>query len=87
MQAIENIRTGAGHYRVVPLSAEHADDAGMLERVLQGQPNVTRDPRRDGFYWVDVDRNRFYVNVHDATETIYLVTIEGERLVRSEATT
>lgn len=79
----------ARDYRVIPLSADHLDDAAMLGGILRDRPAVVADPKRDGFYWVEMDRCRFYVNVHDATRTVYLISVENcassEPLVHSEA--
>jgi hypothetical protein len=64
-------------YRIVPLASNQVDDAAMLRGLLREEPNATPDPKRRGFYWVEEGCNRYYVNVHDALETIYLVNVEG----------
>ena len=67
--------TEARNYRVVPLREHHLDDAAMLAAILQDQPEAVVDPKRNGFFWIDGGRSRFYVNVYHGTRTVYLVSV------------
>ena len=75
IQQAEHPLTRAKNYRVVPLRDRHLDDAAMLGAILRDEPESVGDPKRKGFYWIHGDRSRFYVNVHEDTHTVYLVTV------------
>jgi len=65
----------ASDYRVVSLASGYTREAAVLNDVLRDRHETVPDPKRQGFYWVEGGRNRFYVNVHDRTRTIYLVAV------------
>jgi hypothetical protein len=76
IQQIEDGMKKASGYKVVSLQERHLDDAVMLEAILHEGPHSVPDPRRRDFFWVDGNQNtRFYVNVHDRTRTVYLITV------------
>jgi hypothetical protein len=87
-QSIKNV-IEANEYRVVPLAARHTDDAVMLKEILRNPAQASADPKRDGFYWVEGEGYRFYVNVRDTNRTVYLVAVEGgiprQEMVEAEA--
>jgi hypothetical protein len=80
IETLENKLTHARDYRIVPMASDQADDAVILRGILREEADATPDPKRRGFYWVGSGGSRYYVNVHDALETIYLVSVEGGRL-------
>ena len=75
IQQTEHPLTEARNYRVVPLRERHLDDAAMLGAILRDVPDAVGDPRRKGFFWVEGDKSRFYINVHEGMRTVYLVTV------------
>lgn len=84
MKDTNRILTAARDYRVSALAPGHIDDARILAGLLRNEPVVSADPRRDGFYWVEgSSKDRFYVNVHARTQTVYLVAVT--RISRKES--
>lgn len=79
----------ASNYRVVALDDRNTDDAVMLKEVLGVPTETAADPKRPGFYWIDGDGFRFYVNIRNDNQTVYLIAVEGgagrEALVEAEA--
>jgi len=75
IRQVEHSLTGARNYRIIPLQENQVDDAHMLSALLRDEPEATKDPKRPGFYWVGSHHSVFYINVHDATRTVYLVTV------------
>jgi len=80
MDQMDQTLSQAKTYRIVALMPDQADDLAMLGAILRDQPEFAPDPRRRGFYWIASEGLHFYVNVHEATRSVYLVASAAARL-------
>ena len=60
-------------YRLMPLRPELSDAAEQLRREVGSDGRLMANPRRENFYEIIPGRRWYFVHVHRASRTIYLI--------------
>ena len=60
-------------YRLIPLNPELSDAAERLRRLVGSDGRLMPDPSRENFYEIVQGGRWYFVHVHHASRTIYLI--------------
>ncbi len=60
-------------YRLIPLRPELSDSAERLRREVGSDGRLMTNPRRENFYEIVQGGRWYFVHVHHASRTIYLI--------------